>query len=394
MRVAIFTDNDFEKVNGVTTTLRAVLEHAPDDVDLRVYTCDSMGLDTREYLALRSFGIGIPYYREMKVYVPPVRRFLRHAIADGIDVIHLTTPGPVGLAGVWAASRLSVPLIGSFHTDLAMYTTILSGSRRLGEVMQTYLRWPYGRCRRVFAPSAATRDLLVRARINPSRIEIWRRGVSTVRFNPSRRSEALRERWGVSHRRPALLYVGRVSREKGLTLLAPLSRFLEYAGVSHRLVVIGDGPMQPELAAGCPQAVFTGTLPPDDVATAMASADVFVFPSETDTAGNVVLEAQASGLPVLVSHRGGPLENMTHGETGFSCANLREFARRAADLLRKDTRRRLFSEAARRYALTRSWQRALEPLYRAYRWPSVCETAALHPYAQTDRAEPAVSGRL
>jgi glycosyltransferase involved in cell wall biosynthesis len=394
MRVAIFTDNDFEKVNGVTTTLRAVLEHAPDDVDLRVYTCDGFGLETPEYLALRSFGMGIPYYREMKIYAPPIRRFLRHAIADGIEVIHLTTPGPVGLAGVWAASRLGVPLIGSFHTDLATYTTILSGSRRLGRMMQTYLRWPYARCHRVFAPSAATRDMLIGAKLDPSRIEIWPRGVSTERFDPARRSEALREQWGVSDRRPALLYVGRASREKGLALLQPLSRLLEYAGVSHRLVVIGDGPMRSELAAGCPDAVFTGTLRPDDVATAMASADVFVFPSETDTAGNVVLEAQASGLPVLVSQRGGPAENMTHGETGFCCANLREFASRAADLLRKSARRRVFSEAARRYAMTRSWQTALEPLYRAYRCPPVYENAGMHPFARPEPAQPAVSGRV
>jgi glycosyltransferase involved in cell wall biosynthesis len=369
MRVAIFTDNDFEKVNGVTTTLRAALEHAPDDVDLRIYTCDGEGMDTREYLALASFGIGIPFYREMKVYAPPLRRFLRHAAADGIDVVHLTTPGPVGLAAVWVASRLGVPLIGSFHTDLAMYTRMLSGSMWLGDAMQAYMRWPYGRCQQVFAPSAATRDMLIQARINPSRIDIWRRGVSSELFDPARRSAALRDQWGVSDSRPALLYVGRVSKEKGLAMLQPLSRFLQYAGVAHRLIVVGDGPMRRELAAGCPGAVFTGTLSPADVATAMASADVFVFPSETDTAGNVVLEAQASRLPVLVSRTGGPSENMLDEESGFACADLKQFVRRAAELLRHEARRHRFGESARRYALTRSWESALEPLYRAYQCP-------------------------
>jgi glycosyltransferase involved in cell wall biosynthesis len=394
MRVAIFTDNDFEKVNGVTTTLRAVLEHAPDDVDLRVYTCDGLGMETREYLALRSVGVGIPFYREMKVYAPPVRRFLRHATADGVDVVHLTTPGPVGLAGLWVAWQLAVPLIGSFHTDLAKYTTMLSGSRRLGDAMQAYLRWSYGRCQRVFAPSEATRDLLIRARINPARIDIWQRGVSTDRFDPAKRSQALRQQWCASDKRPALLYAGRVSREKGLALLQPLSQFLGYAGVAHRLVVIGDGPMRGELGASCPDAVFTGTLSPDGVATAMASADVFVFPSETDTAGNVVLEAQASGLPVLVSRRGGPAENMIHGQTGFSCADLREFSRRTAELLRNRERLLQFGGAARRYAMTRSWPDALEPLYRAYRCPPACESVATQPFVDRERIEPAVSDRL
>jgi glycosyltransferase involved in cell wall biosynthesis len=232
--------------------------------------------------------------------------------------------------------------------------------------MQEYMRWPYGKCERVFVPSEATRDMLIRARINPARIEIWRRGVSTTRFDPAKRSSALRERWGVSCRRPALVYVGRLSCEKALGMIGPFSRHLDYAGVAHRLVFIGDGPMRKELEALCPGAVFTGTLSPDDVAVAMASADIFVFPSRTDTAGNVVLEAQASGLPVLVSRTGGPRENLRPGQTGFACGDLVDFARRASDLLRNADRRQRFGDAARQYALTRPWEIALEPLYRAY----------------------------
>jgi len=366
MRVAIFTDNDFSKVNGVTTTLKAVLEHAPRDLDLRIYTCDTVNIATGEYLSLRAPGMGIPFYREMQIYAPPLGRLLRHAMADGVEVVHLTTPGPVGLAGVWVARRLALPLIGSFHTDLAAYASMLSGSPWLGRLMQQYMRWPYGRCERILAPSQATRELLVRAGVNAERIEIWRRGVSADRFSPSRRSDALREQWGVSGRRPAVLYVGRLSREKDLDVLQPLSRHLEYAGLPHRLVLVGDGPMRRELEQSCPDAVFTGTLPPEGVATAMASADIFVFPSRTDTAGNVVLEAQASGLPVIVSRSGGPQENLQPGESGFTCDGVLEFARRTAQLLRHEARRRQFSAAARAYALTRSWDAALEPLFRAY----------------------------
>jgi glycosyltransferase involved in cell wall biosynthesis len=377
MKVAIFTDNDFGKVNGVTTTLRAVLDHAPDDLDLRIYTCEGVSIESPDYLSLAALGIGIPFYREMKVYVPPLRRFLRHAVADGIDLLHFTTPGPVGLAAMWVASRLGLRMIGSFHTDLAEYTRLLSGSKWLGRIMQEYMRWPYGKCERVFAPSDATRDMLIRARINPSRVEIWRRGVSTTRFDPGRRSPALRERWGVTRERAALIYVGRLSREKGLAVLEPLSRHLDYAGVAHRLVFVGDGPMRNELEAACPGAVFTGTLSPDEVAVAMASADIFLFPSRTDTAGNVVLEAQASGLPVLVSGTGGPRENMRPGETGFACDELLDFARRASELVRNADKRHRFSEAARHYALTRRWETALEPLYRSYASASPSPVAPL-----------------
>jgi glycosyltransferase involved in cell wall biosynthesis len=283
-----------------------------------------------------------------------------------VDKIHLTTPGPMGMAALWVASRLGVPIIGSFHTDLAEYARLLSGSPRLGSMMQAYMRWPYGRCERVFAPSETTREMLIRNRISPSKIDLWRRGVSTTRFNSARRSAALRERWGVSDARPVLLYVGRLSREKGLAMLGPVSTLLTHGGVAHRLVFVGDGPMRAELEASCPDAIFTGTLAPDEVAIAMASADVFVFPSATDTAGNVVLEAQASGLPVLVSQTGGPRENIRPGETGFVCCDLREFARRAGSLLKSTGKRERFGLAARQYAQTRRWETALEPLYQSY----------------------------
>ena len=366
MKVAIFTDNDFTKVNGVTTTLRAVLAHAPDSLDLRVYTCETDETDSEEYLALSAPGVGIPYYREMKVYWPPFQRFLRHAAADGIELVHYTTPGPVGLAAMWVAHRLRLPMVGSFHTDLAEYTRVLSGSDRLGDLMHHYMRWPYGRCQRIFVPSEATRAMLVRGHIEPAKIDIWRRGVDTASFDPARRSASLREQWGVSHERPALLYVGRTSREKGLSLLEPITRSLTEAGTSHRLIIVGDGPMRRELREACPDAIFTGTLTADQVAVAMASSDVFVFPSRTDTAGNVVLEAQACGLPVLVSDAGGPRENVCPGQTGFVCSGLPDFAYRCAELLRRPEKRKAMADAARQYALTRGWASALAPLYRAY----------------------------
>jgi glycosyltransferase involved in cell wall biosynthesis len=386
MNVAIFTDNDFGKVNGVTTTLAAALEHAPDDLNVRVYTCDETGAETGDYLSLAAFGVGIPFYREMKMYVPPSRTFLRHAMTDAIDVVHLTTPGPVGLAALWVASRLGIPIVGSFHTDLVEYTRILSGSRGLARAMEWYMRWLYGHCERILAPSDATRDMLARAGLERSRIDIWRRGVSTVRFDPAKRSQALRETWGVSDDRPAIIYVGRVSKEKGLQMLRPFSRFLEYAGVTHRVIVVGDGPMRSELQSECPDAVFTGTLRQDEVAVAMASADVLVFPSRTDTAGNVVLEAQASGLPVLVSDAGGPRENLRPADSGFVCSRFNEFVRRAGDLLRHPRKRREMSAAAREYALTRRWETALEPLYDSYLALGSDRTATvLQPHRSAER---------
>jgi glycosyltransferase involved in cell wall biosynthesis len=373
MRVAIFTDNDFDKVNGVTTTLQAVLRYAPDGIEPRIYTASSTAADRPNYFAPPSFGVPIPFYAEMRMYLPRLRRYLRQARLDRTDVIHLTTPGPIGLAGMRVARRLGIPMVGSFHTDLAAYTRILSGSRGLERLMRDFMKWPYGRCARVLVPSDATRRLLEPgADIDgpaSRRVAIWQRGVDCEHFHPERRSAGLREQWRVSRGTPAVLYVGRVSKEKGLDLLPGVQERLRQWGVRHRFVIVGSGPMLPELKARMPDAVFTGSLDRDNVAVAFASADVFLFPSRTDTAGNVVLEAQASGVPVLVSEAGGPRENMSDGETGLVVggADAVAWASALRDLLGDEGRLGAMARGARAYGQVRSWEAALEPLYRTYR---------------------------
>jgi glycosyltransferase involved in cell wall biosynthesis len=368
MKVAVFTDNDFDKINGVTTTLTAVLQYAPPDLSPRIYTAAALGADQPDYLALRSFGVGIPFYREMKMYVPHWRQYLERVKDDGVDVIHLTTPGPLGLVALWVAAHASLPLVGSFHTDLSAYTRLLSGSDRLGNLMQQYMRWMYGHCRRVLVPSESTRQLLEAAKCPADRIRIWSRGVDTQLFAPDRRCQRLRDDWRVTDDQPALLYVGRLSKEKGLALLPPLQAVLRARGLNHRLIIAGDGPMRRQLADECPGAVITGPLGREDVARVFASADLLVFPSETDTAGNVVLEAQASGLPVVVSGIGGPKEQMRPGVTGIVCdgRDPATWADAVATLLPAH-RRGTEALDAREYALSRRWDVALAPLFEAYR---------------------------
>jgi len=369
MRVALFTDNDFDKVNGVTTTLRAVLRHAPPDLQPRIYTLADLEVREREYLALASPGMGIPFYREMKMYLPRPAALLREARADRVALVHVTTPGPMGLAARGVARRLGVPMAGSFHTHLAEYAVALSGQQLLGTLLNTYMRAVYGRCNPVLVPSHSTAALLAQSGWRQDRLRLWSRGVDTDLFTPSRRSAALREHWRVSDRRPAVLYAGRVSREKGLDQLGAIAAFLHQLRAPHRLIVVGDGPYRNALRAACPDAVFTGTLKPEDVAVAMASADLFLFPSATDSLGNVVLEAQASGLPVIVSDRGGPRENMRAGATGFvgRAGDAPSFAEHVARLLRDEGLRGQMGLLARTYAMGRTWPSALGPLYQTWR---------------------------
>ena len=373
IRVAVFTDNDFAKVNGVTTTLSALLRHAPPGVEPCVYTHSDEAVERPGYVAMPAPGVGLPFYREMRVYLPRLRALSARVRADGAHLVHLTTPGPVGLAAAYVAATLGLPLIGSFHTDLGRYVGILSGSARLERWLRGYMRWLYGRCERIFVPSAATRAMLVEDGIEPSRVALWVRGVDAEAFSPRRRSSALRRAWEVGAGAPgaplALLYAGRVSKEKGLALLPEVAARLRQAGVAHRWIVVGDGAWRPELERRLPDAAFTGSLEHGDVARAMASADVFVFPSCTDTAGNVVIEAQACGLPVVVSDQGGPRENMQPAVTGRVCrgGDADDLARALIDLASDPARRGAMSAAARRYASSRRWERAFAPLYDAYR---------------------------
>jgi glycosyltransferase involved in cell wall biosynthesis len=369
MNVAVFTDNDFDKVNGMTTTLTAALQYAPADIRLRIYTAAPLGVDQPHYLALPSMGVPVPFYGEMRLYIPHVFEYVRRARRDAIHVVHLTTAGPVALAGMLVARALNLPMVGSFHMDLAAYAGVLSGSPLIGAMMRRYMRWAYGRCARVLVPSEHTRALLANPPRDAAGIEVWPPGVDTMLFDPVRRSARLRDAWHVCDNRPAILYVGRLSRAKGLDLLGPMQRHLHARGVEHRLILTGQGPMISELRRLLPDAVFTGTLTRAAVAEVFASADLFVFPSRTDTAGNVVLEAQASGVPVVVSDAGGPRENMLDVRTGVVCADTAAalWADAVEGLVRDAGRRHAMAAAAREYALSRRWPRSLQCLYRAYR---------------------------
>ncbi len=219
----------------------------------------------------------------------------------------------------------------------------------------------------MLVPSDRARRLLVESGEDPRRIVVWRRGVDTQMFSPSKRSAALRERWHVCDRRPAVLYAGRVSGEKGAGLLPALCDRLHAAGVEHRLIVAGDGPLLARLRDAVPDGVFTGMLPHERLAEVMASADLVVFPGRTDTAGTVMLEAQASGVPVVVAGAGSARENLISARTGAICytRDPDEWASAMAAILR-DRCRDAMRAQARQYAVTRRWETALDPLFRVY----------------------------
>ena len=389
MRVAIFTDNDFDRCNGLTTTLQAVLRHAPPDIKPRIYTFSDLEIDERDYLALRCPRLSVPGRADLRIFLPKLGHLQRRLAQDEIHVVHLTSAGPAGAAARFLARRTGLRLVGSFHTRLGGPKPSVWYPRTQ---MDSYIRWLYGRCERVLVPSHDSSERLGAAGWDSTRLAVWPRGVDSRVFAPERRSESLRDRWGVSDKRPAVLYAGRLSREKGLSLLDQIGSLLYRRRRAYRFIIAGDGPMSQELRQAIPDAVFMGQLPQNQLAVAIASADVFVFPSDNDAAGSAVLEAQACGVPVIVSAAGAPRENMIDGETGLVCrpGDPAAFAAGIEQLLVDRCRRARMGVDARRFAAVRSWDVSLAALSASYR----AAAAPGAPDAHAAGCQPLVSARL
>src|ERR1019366_3521957 len=234
------------------------------------------------------------------------------AIADGrYDLIHVCSPGPSGVAAALLARAMEIPLVGSYHTELAAYAGLRSGDPALELTARLVVAAFYSRCRLVLSPSRAADEALAELGIDSERVVRWDRGVDTRRFDPALRDSSLPGELSV-------LYAGRISKEKNIDLLADAFELAHARDPRLHLVLAGGGPEQPRLKQRLgDRATFLGWLEGSALAAAYAGADAFCFPSETDTFGQVVLEAQASGLPVLAVDVGGPRELITDGVNGL-----------------------------------------------------------------------------
>ncbi len=283
----------------------------------------------------------IPGYESQTLALPPLLEVLDHCERERYSEILVSTPGPLGLAGLAAGKLLGIPVTGIYHTDFPLYVRHLAGSATLEEMTWTYMRWFFGSMERVFVASRCYLDLLAEHGLDRSRMSLLPRGVDAEFFHPGKRDPGFYRRFGIDDATFKFLYVGRVSREKNLDALvdaflglldgggrrfsgadgapAPWQPRDPHQAPRVQLVVVGDGPYLKELAGRYrrPEILFTGFLHGEDLARAYAGADLFVFPSTSDTFGNVVLEAQAAGLPAIVSDRGGPQEIVLPGSSGL-----------------------------------------------------------------------------
>jgi glycosyltransferase involved in cell wall biosynthesis len=300
MRIAIITENFLPKMDGVTNTLARLLEYLQENRHQALLLGPDSGMEHYAGAELvGTAGVPLPFYPELKVnFFRPL--FLRRLSDFHPDIVHLVDPIFLGTAGLAAAKFLKKPVVSSYHTNIASYCSHF-GFPHLTRPMWSYNRVIHSQCALTFCPSPSMARML---QIHGfQHLRIWPRGVDTALFHPGRKSQELRASWLAGRERSdettVLLYVGRISWEKNLHLLTQAYRALDREHC--HLVIVGDGPalkeMQHEVADL--HVTFTGYLKGVQLASAYASADIFAFPSTSETFGQVVLEAMASGLPVV-----------------------------------------------------------------------------------------------
>lgn len=355
MRIAYFTESLFPHVDGVSRTLAQLfrtLEHR--GVDFRVYSpfVPENGVSWSARVQ-RVPAIAFPLYRDYKVSIPSP------GLAAELDeyqpdLLHLVSPTPMAAWAQRYAARAGLPVVSSFHTHFVSYLRYY-GMPALEEVGWALLRRFYTRCDAVYAPSPAIIEELAEHGIEG--VQLWSRGIELEKYSPGFRDAALRERVGADAEHPLLLLVSRLVKEKDLKDLVAMHEILRAQGSEHRLVLVGEGPMREELEAALPDAYFAGHQEGEALSRWYASADVFVFPSTTETFGNVVLESLASGVPAVVVDRGGPPGLIRAGVTGrIARANdPADLAEHVGALLAEPELRRAMGQHARESAAERDW---------------------------------------
>ncbi|TFB17807.1 glycosyltransferase [Microbacterium sp. 3H14] len=349
MRVAIVTESFLPHMNGVTGSVLQILRHLEQrGHQAHVVAPAAVGVpeqvDGAPIEAIPS--LGLPGYPDVRVGTSGAQRIASSLRGFAPDVVHLASPFALGWRGVLAAERLDVASVAAYQTDVAAYTERYRMAATTG-IAQTHIARLHRRATMTLVPSADAAQQL--AALGVDRVRRWGRGVDAERFQPTRRDPALRATWGAD---VVIGYVGRLAPEKQVEDLVVLR---DIPGA--RLVIVGDGPSRAQLETVLPDALFLGHLAGDALAAAIASFDVFVHPGESETFGQTLQEAHASGVPVIATGRGGPLDLVRMGIDGwlYRPGDLDDLRARVADLAGDTRKRRAFGEAGRDAVQSRSW---------------------------------------
>ncbi|MHB1653351.1 MAG: glycosyltransferase family 4 protein [Desulfitobacteriaceae bacterium] len=368
MRVALFTDTFSPQVNGVTTTLNQLVQYwERAGIDFLVFAPRSEEQSPDSDCIRRVPSFPLPLYPECRVPLSRFRKIERQLQEFVPDIIHLVTPFTLGLVGRNLGLKYSIPLVASYHTNFDQYLDYYHLAI-FKKMSWAYIAWFHGVCERNFCPSSATKKVLEKYGIGD--LEVWSRGIDTSQYSPDFRSLRIRQTYGISKTKLLLLYVGRVAAEKDLDILLESYRSLP-ADVAEKvhLIVAGDGPFKLKVnLRDYPGVTWTGYLHGRELVEAYASCDLFVFPSSTETFGNVVLEAMASGLPVVAVRAGGVVDIVSDMKTGVLCQarSIESFRDGISFLVNNGELRRQMADLARAEAIKQNWDSIFDGLMESY----------------------------
>ncbi|MFB9869314.1 glycosyltransferase family 4 protein [Vreelandella sulfidaeris] len=358
MRLCIVSETWSPDINGVAHTLSRLSDElnwqdVPVDVIRPRPRADGKASGINNELQVQR--LALPGYSDVQVgLVRPatLRHFWRQ---HRPDVIYLATQGPLGWAARRAAQQLNIPLVAGWHTNFDHYCEDY-GVTWLAPTARRYLRYFHNGCGLTLVPTQQQATALEHQGIHD--VHVLSRGLDGERFSPSHRDAQLRQRWGVSEHQPVALYVGRLAAEKNLTLLHESFQAMREVRPDIAQVIVGDGPARAQLEKSLPDAHFTGFVGQEALARHYASADLFIFPSLSETWGNVVAEAMASGLAVVAYHHAASAELITSGHNGITvpAGDSAAFQQAAVELCQHPADYSRLGRVARLRALEQSWK--------------------------------------
>jgi len=313
-------------------------------------------------------SVPLPFRPEYRVALGLPHEARWRIMAFNPHIIHITVPDLLGYQALRFGRSFGVPVVASYHTRYETYLKYYPGLELLRPLLKSYLRFFYRSCQNVYVPSESMAQVLADHGIAEN-VSLWSRGVDTDRFSPAKRSQLWQQRYGIGDNKPVVIFISRLVREKELATLAAVFNGLADGANVPGCVVVGDGPERAWLEAQIPNAIFTGFLDGEDLARAYASSDVFFFPSETESFGNVTLEAMASGLPTVCADATGSRSLVVHGETGYlaSPRDIQGFLTHVRQLLNDANLRRRLGAAARVRSLHYSWDKVMQQMLASYR---------------------------
>ena len=368
MRIAFFTGAYSHIADGVSLTLNRLVRHLEaEGAQVQVYA-PTVAMPALEHAGtlVSVPSVSAPGRPEYRVSLGLTTRVRKNLTQFRPNLFHIATPDLSGLGALRLSQKTGTPVVASYHTHFASYLDYY----RLGALENTawrYLRWFYRRCAQVYVPTPSMRDVLIEHGIDRN-LRLWPRGVDSTLFNPSKRSLDWRRARGIADDDIVVAFISRLVTEKGLGVVIDVLRGLEEEGIAHKALFVGEGPERAKVETALPNAIFEGHLTGEDLARAYASSDVFLFPSETETFGNVTLEALSSGLPVVAANATGSNALVTDGVTGFLVAprDSSAFLARIGQLIGDAALRARMSEAARVSARQYEWNRILDQIIGYY----------------------------